>query len=168
MAAECSRRTGRYICRTRRQYEGGRAYGRMLDRYPVAPGASKAALGRANALMAAGNTEEAVEAYRQLLMTRPASDEARAADRELRRHYAATHQVGAYAEFIQDVPGYSVDAADLDDLAYERPKLSILTILTMSRQSAATYASSPTGDISQRLIRYMRRHSPTPATAPER
>lgn len=102
------------------------AYGRMLDRYPVAPGASKAALGRANALMAAGNTEEAVEAYRQLLMTRPASDEARAADRELRRHYAATHQVGAYAEFIQDVPGYSVDAADLDDLAYESAEAEYL------------------------------------------
>ena len=102
------------------------AYGRMLDRYPVAPGAAKAALGRANALMASGNTEEAVEAYRQLLMSRPASDEARAADRELRRYYAGAHQVGAYAEFIQDVPGYSVDAADLDDMAYESAEAEYL------------------------------------------
>lgn len=94
------------------------AYGRMLDKYPVAPGAARAALGRASALMASGDTDEAVEVYRQLITSRPASDEARSADRELRRYYASTHQLGEYAEFIEDIPGYSLDAADLDDLAY--------------------------------------------------
>lgn len=94
------------------------AYGRMLDRYPVAPGAARAALGRASALMASGDTDEAVEVYRQLIASRPASDEARSADRELRRYYASTHQLAEYAEFIEDIPWYSLDAADLDDLAY--------------------------------------------------
>lgn len=94
------------------------AYGRMLEKYPVAPGASKAALGRATALMASGNTEEAVEAYREILLTRPASDEARAADRELRRYYSNTHQLTEYAEFLKGIPGFSLNAADMDDLAY--------------------------------------------------
>lgn len=94
------------------------AYGRMLERYPVAPGASKAAMGRANALMASGNVDEAVAAYEEILLSRPASDEARMADRELRRHYAAAHRLDEYAEFIADIPGYSIDAAELDDLAY--------------------------------------------------
>ncbi len=95
------------------------AYGRMLERYPVAPGAAKAALGRATALMASGDTEGAVDAYRELLESRPASDEARVADRELRRYYADNHQLSEYADFLRDIPGYTLDAADMDDLAYE-------------------------------------------------
>lgn len=94
------------------------AYGRSLEKYPVAPGAAKAALGRATALMASGDTEAAVTAYRELLSTRPASDEARVADRELRRYYASTHELTEYAEFLSSIPGYSLDAADMDDLAF--------------------------------------------------
>ncbi|MDE6010803.1 MAG: tetratricopeptide repeat protein [Muribaculaceae bacterium] len=94
------------------------AYGRMLDKYPVAPGAARALLGRATALMAAGDTEVAVETYRKILTAHPASDEARSADRELRRYYASTHQLPEYAAFIATIPGFSLDAADLDDLAY--------------------------------------------------
>lgn len=94
------------------------SYGRSLEKYPVGPGAAKAALGRATSLMASGDTEAAVTAYRELLSTRPASDEARVADRELRRHYAATRELTEYAEFLSSIPGYSLDAADMDDLAY--------------------------------------------------
>lgn len=94
------------------------AYGRMLEKYPVAPGAAKAALGRANALMASGDTDRAVEAYRELLLARPASDEARLADRELRRYHAANHTLPEYAAFLEGIPGYTLDAADIDDLAY--------------------------------------------------
>lgn len=94
------------------------AFGRTLEKYPVAPGAAKAALGRATALMAAGDTDAAITAYRELLSTRPASDEAKVADRELRRYYASTHQLNEYAEFLSTIPGYSLDAADMDDLAY--------------------------------------------------
>lgn len=98
--------------------KAARAYGRSLEKYPVAPGAAKAALGRASSLMAAGDTEAAVIAYRELMSTRPASDEAKIADKELRRYYASTHQLGEYAEFLASIPGFSLDAADMDDLAF--------------------------------------------------
>ena len=96
------------------------AYSGILDRYPVDAGAPRAALGKASALMAAGRDDDAVEAYEALMMKWPASDEARTADNELRKYFAANHRIDEYASFVRTVPGFSVDAAQLDDLAYSQ------------------------------------------------
>lgn len=101
-----------------RNAEAAAAYGRMLDLYPVDPAAPRARLGMGAALTASGDADGGAEAYREVMRRWPSSEQARIADRELRDYYADRHRLGEYADFLSTIPGFSVDASELDSLAY--------------------------------------------------
>lgn len=95
------------------------AYSRIVDRNPSDPRASEAMLGMAQAYFDAGKKEKGVDVLSKLLKSRPYSDEARLADKELRRYYADTHQLPEYAEFLKGIPGFSLGEKDMAALMFE-------------------------------------------------
>lgn len=100
------------------QEKAAATYRRMLDRYPVDPAAPRAQLGLGASLTASGDPDGGAEAYREVLRRWPSSEQARIADAELREYYAERHRLPEYAEFLRSIPGFSIDAAEMESLAY--------------------------------------------------
>ncbi len=98
--------------------EGAAAYSRLLRKYPVDASAPHAQLGLAAALMDDGKKEEGAEAYKEVLRRWPSSSEARIADQALRDYYAELDRLPEYARFLESIPGFSLNAADMETLAY--------------------------------------------------
>ncbi|MBD5176816.1 MAG: tetratricopeptide repeat protein [Bacteroidales bacterium] len=102
------------------------AYSRMLRKYPVDASAPRAQLGMASALMDAGDASEGAEAYKEILRRWPASTEAAMADAALRDYYAETGGLSDYARFLQSIPGFSINAAEMETLAYDAAERQFL------------------------------------------
>lgn len=102
------------------------AYTRMIERNPSGPNAAKAMLGLAQSQINNGDTDKGIVTYRELIVSRPSSEEARLAERELRRYYAETHQLTEYAEFLNGVPGFSLDKKDMESLMFETAQTEYL------------------------------------------
>lgn len=93
-------------------------YSRMLNKYPHDSNAPRAQLGMAQSLMQTGNAEKGVEAYKDVLRNWPSSPEARLADTTLREYYAETDALPEYASFLKSFPGFSLNASQMEELAY--------------------------------------------------
>lgn len=128
-----------------RHAEASEIYNSLLTRYPVSPDSPKAMLGLANSRMAAGETAEAIATYRRLMSTYPSSSQARLADKELRQYYADHQLLSEYTTFLKSIPGFSIDAAELDDLAFGAARTAILSAerpdATPMRKYLADYPS---------------------------
>lgn len=98
--------------------EAAAAYSRMLRKYPVDASAPRAQLGMASALTDAGEAAQGAEAYKEILRRWPSSPEARMADSALRDYYAETGELAGYAQFLRSIPGFSLNAAEMEKLAY--------------------------------------------------
>ena len=102
------------------------AYSRMIERNPAGPASGKAMLGLAQAYIESGDKDKGILTYRELLVSRPASEEGRLAERELRHYYAETHQLPEYAEFLKGIPGFSLDNKDIEGLMFETAQTEYL------------------------------------------
>ena len=80
----------------------------------------------ASALMDAGDASEGAEAYKEILRRWPASTEAAMADAALRDYYAETGGLSDYARFLQSIPGFSINAAEMETLAYDAAERQFL------------------------------------------
>lgn len=99
--------------------EAAAAYSRLLAAYPSDASAPSARLGMASALMDSGETDRAVAAYKEILSQHPSSSEARLADKALREYYADRQQLQEYAGFLKSVPGFTIDAVEMERLSYD-------------------------------------------------
>ncbi len=101
-----------------RHKEAADAYSRMLRKYPHDASAPRAQLGLASSLMEAGDKEEGAEAYKEILRRWPSSHEAALADAALKDYYAETGQLASYAQFLHSIPGFSLNGAEMESLAF--------------------------------------------------
>lgn len=101
-------------------------YSRMLHRYPVDAAAPEAQLGMASALMDTGDAAAAAKAYREILQKWPSSKESRLADAALREYYAESGNLSDYARFLSSIPGFSLNASEMDELAYSAAERQFL------------------------------------------
>ncbi len=101
-----------------RHQEAADAYSRMLRKYPHDASAPRAQLGMASSLMEAGCREESAEAYKEILRRWPSSREAALADAALKDYYAETGGLTSYAQFLRSIPGFSLNAAEMESLAF--------------------------------------------------
>ncbi|MDE6558945.1 MAG: tetratricopeptide repeat protein, partial [Muribaculaceae bacterium] len=111
---------------TERNAEAAAVYSRMLSRYPSDASSAHARLGMASALMDSGDKEGAVMAYKEILTMQPSSAEARLADKALREYYADRQELREYAQFLRSVPGFSIDAVEMENLSYEAAERNYL------------------------------------------
>lgn len=120
--------------------EAAAAYSRILKKFPVDASAPRAQLGMASALMESGQPAKATDSYKEILRRWPSSSEAKLADEALRDYYAENGGLTNYAEFLKSIPGFSLNAAQMDKLAYEAAERQYLSY---------TYSAHPLEDYLQ-------------------
>lgn len=82
--------------------------------------ARKGMLNLALTYMESGNHDKAEEAYREIISTWPASEEALLANEDLRRYYANRGELPAYAQFLNSIEGApKLDASQMETLEFE-------------------------------------------------
>ncbi len=126
-----------------RTREAEETYSRLARLHPSSPQARKGTLARALALAKAGDSAGAAQAYRQVISTWPASEEAELANADMRRLAASEGTLPEYAAFLRGVKG--------------GPKLDDDQIETLTFEAAESAYSDNISDIA-RLQAYLKNY----------
>lgn len=138
--------------------EGAAAYVRLLVKYPVDASAPHAQLGLGAALMADGSIEKGAEAYREVLRRWPSSAEARLADEALRDYYAELDRLPEYARFLESIPGFSLNANEMESLAYNSAERRYLENPSSPQPLRKYLEDYPTGKNAPEALSLLGRH----------
>lgn len=103
-----------------RRNEAAAAFAEVASAYPKSTQARKAMVNLAITKMKGGKTEDALEAYKEVIRNWPSSEEASIANEDLRKHYAAHGGLTEYAAFLRTVPeAKQLDAGEMEQLAFD-------------------------------------------------
>lgn len=135
--------------------EADNVYRDVIKRYPSTTQGRRASLFLASDLAVAGNIDDAIETYQELITRAATSDEARQAVEAVKRLHADRGTLGQYNEFIADVDGAPVmDDVEAETLAWNAAQRAYLN--NGSTKLLTQYVDSfPRGKFTAHALAYL-------------